>query len=240
MYTEVIQRLKVIAKRPDIARPVHVCCDMTGVGSALLEQVKTALGPYQGITVYGVSITGGEVGTWSPNRKAGPRCFNVSKTELVSTLAEVLGMERLILCPQSDRSPMENSDVLERELRAFKVKVSKTGYQGFEAMGSDHDDAVIALAVPLWVAGMRFATMSTHNTSSIALSYLDDVEDADDEDGDESDAPESREQAAIALEAKQKADAEASKRKTEQLASWQSRVDEEALRDFLDDRQWGV
>ena len=164
-YVEVIRRLKVIAKRPDIARPVNVVCDLTGVGSAVMEQVRTALESYRDIRVWGISITGGESGSWTPNKKAGRGCFNVGKTEIVSTLAETLGCERLILCPREDGSPMENTEVLERELRAFKIKVSKTGYQGFEASGSDHDDCVIAISLPLWVGGMRFCQMSTLNQS---------------------------------------------------------------------------
>ena len=163
-YNEVIRRLVVITKRPDIGRPINVCCDLTGVGSAIMEQVRTALDPYQDVTTWGISITGGETGSWSPNRKAGRHCFNVGKAEIVSVLAETLGTERLILCPREDGGPMENTEVLERELRAFKIRVSRTGYQGFEAMNSDHDDAVIALSIPLWVGSQRFAQMSTSET----------------------------------------------------------------------------
>lgn len=239
-FTEVIKRLVMITRRPDIARPIHVVCDATGLGSPIIEQVRTALEPYRDVTVWGITITGGEIGSWSPNRKAGGRSFNISKLLLVSTLAEVLGCERLMLCPRADRSAMENMDVLERELRAFKVRVSKTGYQGFEAMGSDHDDCVVALALPLWVSSMPFASMSICSTINPAMRYLDDDDDQDEDEDEDGDTIQSREQLALATEAKQKADAEALKTKTQQLASWQVRVNEEAARDFFDDRAWGV
>jgi hypothetical protein len=153
-YTEVIQRLVMIATRPDINPVPRVVVDMSGVGTAVFEQVRSALSSYQQIETFGIAITGGE--KWTAT---GPGTFNVSKVQLTSCLAEALGCERVVICPRADGSKMENQTILERELAAFKIRVSSTGYQSVEAMGSDHDDCVISISLPLWLGARRHIQM---------------------------------------------------------------------------------
>jgi hypothetical protein len=129
---------------------------MTGVGVSVHEQVRTAFAPYPQIRVIGVSITAGN--TW---RATGNWTFNVGKPLIISALAEALGGERVIFCKRRNGEPMENKRVLERELADFKVKVTKTGQTTAEAFNSDHDDAVIALSLPLWVGTQNWCEMDT-------------------------------------------------------------------------------
>jgi hypothetical protein len=158
-YNEVIKRLVINATRPDVNPPPRVVVDMSGVGTAIFEQVSSALSSYEEIETIGIAITGGT--TW---KRTGRETFNVAKTEITSALAEAMGCERVIICPRADGSKMENQDVLERELAAFKIRVSKTGYTSVEAMGSDHDDCVISIALPLWLGTQRWCHMRTRGT----------------------------------------------------------------------------
>jgi hypothetical protein len=155
-YSVVVSDLVRIATRPDINPPPKVVVDVTGVGSAVFEQVRTALSSYEEIVTYGISITAGE--SWSA---VGRGMFNVSKVQITSCLAEALGCERVVICPRSDGSPMENADVLARELAAFRIRVRNTGYQTVQATGSDHDDCCIAISLPLWLGSQRFMQMRT-------------------------------------------------------------------------------
>jgi hypothetical protein len=153
-YTEVVKQVVRNVTRPDINPAPRVVVDHSGVGTAVLDQVRHALKPYQDVEVWGISITAGD--TW---KFSGHRTLNVAKTQITSSLAEALGCERVYMCPRADGSKMENREILERELAAFKIRVSKTGYQSVEAMGSDHDDCVISIALPLWLGSQRFCEM---------------------------------------------------------------------------------
>jgi hypothetical protein len=155
-YSEVIKRLVMIAKRPDINPAPRIVVDHSGVGTAVLDQVRQALMSYEDIEVWGITITGGD--TW---KFSGQRTINVAKTQITSCLAEALGCERVVICPRADGSKMENQDILERELAAFKIRVSATGYQSVEAMGSDHDDCVISVSLNLWLGSQQFCHMRT-------------------------------------------------------------------------------
>jgi hypothetical protein len=153
-YSEVVKQVVKNVTRPDIDPPPVLAVDHSGVGTAVLDMVRHALIPYPEISVWGLSITAGD--TW---RFTGRNTLNVAKTQLTSNLAEALGNERVYICPRADGSKMENREILERELAAFKIRVSTTGYQSVEAMGSDHDDAVISIALPLWLGNQSFMHM---------------------------------------------------------------------------------
>jgi hypothetical protein len=158
-YTEVVKRLVITARRPDINPVPRVVVDMTGVGASVFEQVRTALDPY-GIDTFGISISAGE--KWAAS---GRNTFTVSKVQIVSCLAEALGSERVYVCQRADGSPMENQRVLESELAAFRIKTTKTGYQTAEAFNSDHDDCVISISLPLWLGSQRFCEMRQRTDS---------------------------------------------------------------------------
>ena len=75
--------------------------------------------------------------------KDGP-AFNVPKVELVSTVATLLHSRRLEI-PRE----IPESQVLEKELLAFRAKVTAKGNETFEAdwRSRQHDDLVLSLAI---------------------------------------------------------------------------------------------
>jgi hypothetical protein len=154
-YAQVVKDVVKIARRPDIKPAPQLAIDRTGIGGSVEEMVRTALDAHW-LQTWSVNITAGE--SW---RRTGPYSFNVAKVQIVSVLAETLGSERLMLCPRSNGEKMENQDVLERELAAFRVRVKASGYQSVEAMGSDHDDCVICISLPLWLGAQRFMEIDT-------------------------------------------------------------------------------
>jgi hypothetical protein len=166
-YSEVIKQVVRNVTRPDINPRPRLVVDHSGVGTAILDQVRHALSSYQDLEVWGITITAGD--TW---KMTAFRTINVAKTQLTSNLAEALGNERVYVCPRADGSKMENQEILERELAAFKIRVSKTGYQSVEAMGSDHDDCAVSIALPLWLGNQNFMHMRHIGSASRGDIYL--------------------------------------------------------------------
>ncbi len=135
--------------------------DATGVGQGPLESIRSALAD-DPVEVWGISLTSGE--SW---RRSGRGMLNVSKVQLTGALAEALGSERLKESPRRDGSRMPNSDVLERELGAFRVRVSSAGNAAYGAEGRDHDDAVVSIAMPIWAGSLRFLAMDGAGDSGL-------------------------------------------------------------------------
>jgi len=150
-YEKITPDVVRIARRPDLGANVRVVVDQTGVGASPTENIRTALTECEEIEVWGISITAGE--TW---RLTGRKTVNCSKVLLTSALHEALGGGRLKLCPRDDGRPMENANVLEKELAAFRVRISQAGNTTYGADQSDHDDVVISIALPIWLGGIPF------------------------------------------------------------------------------------
>jgi hypothetical protein len=88
-----------------------------------------------------VIITSGQAVTWQTDG------WHLAKVHLVGALQVVLQQQRLKVAALPER------ETLQRELRQFRVKVSAaTGNETFEAWRErDHDDLVLAVALPCWL-----------------------------------------------------------------------------------------
>ena len=120
--------------------PVWVLADETGVGIAVVEDLRAA-----GLTCTGITITGGD--SWSQSGNG----YRVPKKDLVSTLRVLVENRRITV---SDALPL--GSVLESELQNFKVKTKlSTGNDSYGA-GDEwregaHDDLVLSVAMAAWV-----------------------------------------------------------------------------------------
>lgn len=118
-----------------------VCVDNTGVGRAVTDIFRQQ----EKLQANIVPIT--IVNAFSPNRQKGE--WHVPKKDLIGVLQVLWGCR-----PQRIRMVLSKpwSPLLEKELNSFRVKVNrKTGHESFEAWRArDHDDLVLALALPLW------------------------------------------------------------------------------------------
>ena len=73
-------------------------------------------------------------------------CFRVAKKELAGVVRACLDGRRVTFAKGKLR------DVLLKELRTFKVKITAAGNETFESWReSDHDDLVLAVALSLWM-----------------------------------------------------------------------------------------
>lgn len=146
-YPEQIRRiaerhreLTQVARNDPRADRVRLVVDATGVGRPVLDAMKEA-----GLRPEGVIITGGETAT----RDGG--LSRVPKRELVTTLQVALQAKRLRIAAE-----LPLADMLLKELRGFRVKISLSGHASF---GNDvgtwreaaHDDLVLSVALAVWL-----------------------------------------------------------------------------------------
>jgi hypothetical protein len=148
-YTEVVGDLKDFLARRELPDPTRLVVDATGVGSAVVEMLRDAKLPKAHLVP--LTITAGGTGTHRLDRFApGLVGYWVAKAELASAVQAAL----------SGRTLKVDGDIpevktLAKELANFEVKVTKAANQTFEAREGEHDDLVLALALPLWVGARR-------------------------------------------------------------------------------------
>jgi hypothetical protein len=136
-YTAIADDLRTLVQKPPLFRP-RLAVDQTGVGRAVVElfrriQLNAALTP--------VLITSGNEIAFTDG------AWHTPKKELVSTLQVLLQERRLQVAAVPDR------EVLVQELLNFKVKVTASANETFEAWRErDHDDLCLALAIAVWLA----------------------------------------------------------------------------------------
>lgn len=117
---------------------VTLLVDRTGVGRAVLDNLRAA-----GLDGIGITIHGGDAVT----RDDGD--VRVPKRDLVGTLQVLLQNQRLKIAEQ-----LPLASVLSQELRNFRARISLGGHDSYGA-GDDwregnHDDLVLSVAMAAW------------------------------------------------------------------------------------------
>jgi hypothetical protein len=139
-YHTIVAEVAALTKTDPINRPHWplLAVDQTGVGIAVVEMVRKAGMPAR---LYPISITSGSAVTPGDDSS-----LHVPKKELVGVMQMLLQSRRLVF------SPLPERDLLVRELDHFKVKITPTGGESFEAWRErDHDDLVLAVALACWL-----------------------------------------------------------------------------------------
>ncbi len=137
-YMQIAKDVGDLVKVPPLAKCV-LGVDKTGVGAGVLEII---MAEKPNAKVRPITITAGnKVSVDGPG-------FNVPKLELAGIVTSLLDSDRLII-PKT----VPLSELLTKELRAFKVKVTAAGN---ETMGADwrqrvNDDIVLALSIGAWL-----------------------------------------------------------------------------------------
>jgi hypothetical protein len=155
-YPVICEKVARIATMRQWGPHVRVCCDATGVGVATSEMMRTALSHAPEIEVWGCSITSGDT-----YKVVGRGLLNVAKTQLMGAFAEVVDSGRFQVCRRPDGQPIRGTEVLLKELRAFKIRQSKSGNETSGAEGRDHDDLCLSCAIPVFMGGLNFMEMRT-------------------------------------------------------------------------------
>lgn len=151
-YPDVVKEVTRTILDLNVGKP-RLVIDGTGVGSAVVDMFLHAGVPAD---VIPITITGGS--TWRTDRWPGGRCraYWVAKTEIVSHLQAALQQRRLWVKPDQPDAP-----VLKKELAEFRVKVTKAANETYEAREGEHDDLVLAVAMPVWVGASPYTHFRT-------------------------------------------------------------------------------
>lgn len=150
-YTDIVGGVRARFDTPRL-KNTRLAVDMTGVGVAVVDQIRAARVPAR---ITPVVITAGHRTTIDPDTRES----HVPKKELVSTLL-VLLQAGLVKWPAAADLPKTGEAgafrqmvlKLEKELADFRVKVTKSANETFGGDKSQHDDVVLALMLACWVA----------------------------------------------------------------------------------------
>jgi hypothetical protein len=136
-YTEIVPAVATLVQSGPLAEsPVVV--DQTGVGRAVVDMLRRAIG-----WVVPVTITGGHAVTMSEDRS-----FHVPKKDLVTCLQVVMQSRRLRIA-----RGLHEAAILVRELQQFQVKITAAANETFGVWREgQHDDLVLAVALACWWA----------------------------------------------------------------------------------------
>jgi hypothetical protein len=139
-----------LAGRP--ATEVTLLVDATGVGTAVVEillaqEASRALTYRDGFIP--VTITAGDATTrgYETAHGVGYRTCHVPKKELVGAAQMALQRQKLKVA-----ASLPEAATLVEELRNFEVRLTQAANATFNAREGQHDDLVLAVALPLWGA----------------------------------------------------------------------------------------
>jgi hypothetical protein len=136
-YPAIVRRLDHLVKRlPE--RPC-MAVDATGVGRPVVDMIRDAHIP---ASIYPITLTGGDAVVKDGMER------RVPKRDVASTIAVLLQTERLRIA-----RGLRESETLLRELLNFRVKISLSGHDTYEAWREqEHDDLVLAVGLAAWLA----------------------------------------------------------------------------------------
>ncbi len=138
-YTDVVERLRALVRRPALRGAGQVVVDATGVGAPVVELLRGSGG--LGCPLIPVVITSGEMGSaaLAPDGVG----YRVPKRDLVHGL--VVAFENGVLRMAGDLGVA--LEVLVKELTSVRVRRG-----GSSVSGAPSDDLVLALALAWWKA----------------------------------------------------------------------------------------
>jgi hypothetical protein len=157
-YPEVVRDVVMMLGQPPLAGNVTLAIDRTGVGAAVYDLFRAALGRSLGAMnrLVAISIHGGNQVTRDGDG------YGVPKRDLAGSVQAALQTRRLTIAEE-----LPDTRILVAELQNFRVKISLGGHDSYGAgvgeewrVGS-HDDLVLAVACALWT-GQRSRGATLH------------------------------------------------------------------------------
>jgi hypothetical protein len=136
-YPDIVRAVGAMVDREPLRGQCTLVIDHTGVGRPIYDMfIEATLQPV------GITITGGT--TW---HRETPRQWHVAKILLVGLVQKFLQSGRLRI-----GAKLPHAATLQKELRDFRVKISKAANETYEFREGAHDDIVLALAIALFAA----------------------------------------------------------------------------------------
>ena len=138
-YPGVVEHIKAKMNHPELVNETILLMDQTGVGRPVIDLARE-----RGLAPIAITIHGGR------ERVISEDGYHVPKREIIVELVKLFQSSRL----QIARS-LPYAKELEEELINFRMKISKTGRDTYEAWREeDKDDLVLALAMAAWFASI--------------------------------------------------------------------------------------
>jgi hypothetical protein len=135
-YPQIVRRLDHLVKR--LPEKPSMAVDAMGVGRPVIDMIRDAHLP---ASVYPITLTGGDAVVRDGMER------RVPKRDVASTIAVLLQTERLRIA-----RGLKESETLLRELLNFRVKISLSGHDTYEAWREqEHDDLVLAVGLAAWL-----------------------------------------------------------------------------------------
>lgn len=135
-YPQIVKRLDHLVRR--LPEWPSMAVDATGVGRPVIDMIRDANLP---ASVYPITLTGGDAVTSDGMER------HVPKRDVASTIAVLLQTGRLRISRR-----LKESETLLRELLNFRVKISLSGHDSYEAWREQqHDDLVLAVGLAAWL-----------------------------------------------------------------------------------------
>jgi hypothetical protein len=138
-YPKIVQAIGTMLDRAPLRRDCTLVIDYTSVGRPIFDMFIEA--PLEPLPI-GITIIGGA--GW--HREPGQQ-LHVAKILLVGTVQKFLQSGRLRI-----GAKLPHAGTLQKELRDFRVKISKAANETYEAREGQHDDLVLSLAIALFAA----------------------------------------------------------------------------------------
>jgi hypothetical protein len=138
-YPLIVRAVGNLLRRPELEGKPTLVIDRTGVGRPVFDLFVQARFPCH---LEAVTITGGRDVAHTAYQE-----WSVPKVELVSATTAALSTGRLKFVKE-----LPHRDTLISELLDYRVTITSSANEVFNAREGKHDDLVLALALPVWYA----------------------------------------------------------------------------------------
>ena len=149
-YPEVIKTLvsimKRLAKEPASDGP-NLAFDSTGIGGVLRDYLRKEQIFQRPAKIWPVVFTSGEGARRNPETHS----YNCPKTAMVANFISVLQHGQFDYPPE-----LPTLELLEGELKSFKMKLAPSGKTSFNAEDGSHDDLLAAIYIPIFIGEWKF------------------------------------------------------------------------------------
>jgi hypothetical protein len=136
-YPTIVKAVQAMIGREPLRGQCTLVIDHTGVGRPVFDMFAEA-----GLQPIGLTITGGA--SW--HRETSTQ-WHVAKIQLVGSVQRFLQSGRLRI-----GAKLPHAATLQKELRDFRVKISKAANETYDSREGAHDDLVLSLAIALFAS----------------------------------------------------------------------------------------
>ena len=135
-YPEVLKKISRLADHPVIQQDSMIVVDATGVGAPIVDMLREKHPLLVAITI----TSGNNVNEVSKYN------YTVPKRDLISNLQVLYQSHQIKIARE-----IPEAETLIKELLSFKVKISTSGHDSYEAWREGiHDDLVLSVALGCW------------------------------------------------------------------------------------------